>query len=351
MRRVTSLTLAVCLLALGFAAQAQAARTVLVVGDSLSIPLAKQLERFYSLQRGVDFHSSGKVSSGLARPDFHDWEAEMERLARRHRPDLLYIMLGANDHKPMPKAPGSLRFASNAWNREYAKRVQRLLNIARSHNSDVAIRWVGVPVMQDPALDRGVQHINKLIAVQVGRNENCRFIDTRDVLADASGRYMAYADTGSGRVKLRASDGVHLTAAGAAMLADSCLAPAGPAAVEPAVHVAVGGAQAQTAEVASEPERLPVRSVAVTAQAASAPARSYAIQESSWNEAGQAKRRAGQLSRQGLAAWIRTVDLGSKGVWHRVMIGDFDTLDRAKRTKLDLAKRYALSHTLVVRTG
>lgn len=356
MRSVVSLTLVCSLVLLCAAAQATNERTVLVVGDSLSIPLAKELRSFYGLQQGVEFHSSGKVSSGLARPDFHDWEAELERLARKHKPDLLFIMLGTNDHKSMPTDGGSLRFGTAAWNREYARRVQRLVDIARSHNRDVVLRWVGAPVMHERSLDRGLQQINSLIARQLHGNAGCQFIDTSKTLADASGHYTQFAGTETGRIKLRADDGVHLTRVGAAMLADRCLQHLG-AADDPALTLAAArnaqesAAASKRTEYRKPQERLPIRTVAVTASSNIPAAGSYAIQESSWATPAEAKRRAGQLARKGLASWVRSIDLGSKGVWYRVMIGDFPTLDKARRHKLDLARRHSLGHVLVVRTG
>lgn len=357
MRRAAILLFACCLAVLCAATSAQARQSILVVGDSLSIPLGERLETYFDLRSGVEFHRQGKVSSGLARPDFYDWEAVLQRLARAYQPDLLVVMLGTNDFKPLKVNAGSLRFGSNAWNREYGRRVQRLIDIARAHNPRVAVYWVGAPVMGKKDLDQAVRHVNKVIQVQVERNRNSQFIDTRETLADASGRFALFANTDQGRVKLRADDGVHLTNVGATLLADRCLQFLDTVDTQPELVVLASTQRtpAKTVHTSANvaPERLPaqvVQIVAATHQESATPP-PYAIQESSWNEVAQAKRRAGQLAAKGLSAWVKSVNLGAKGVWHRVMIGSFETLATAKRHKLDLSKRFALSHTLIIKLG
>ncbi len=436
------------LLALGCVAlpgQAQARESVLLIGDSLSISLGQQLERHYALRPGVEFHRQGKVSSGLARPDFYDWEAQLTSLARRQRPNLLVIMLGTNDDKPLRTATGVLSFGSRDWDREYRRRVQSLVDIARRHNPAVEIHWIGAPVMGKDKLDQAVRHINGVVAAQLARNTNCQFIDTRSSLTNQSGAYTQYTRTSSGQVQLRADDGVHLTPTGAALLAQTYLdargsgsgmlaaAPkpeaqpaqlrlhsavalrehsSGPSLQAPVAPRNAASAQARTGnsapaqtvvEVKTAPASLPVERPAVVASApevttplqtaalrtptqpaalpaavsqsvASAPAvskpavksaqaaqpklqpvqvagRPYALQESSWSDAAQAKRRADKLAAKGLSTWVKQVDLGAKGIWHRVMIGSFENLDRAQQHKRQLAQRFSLSHALIVRVG
>ena len=68
-------------------------RSVLVAGDSLSIFLAEALRPLLAGRPGTVFTARGKVSSGLARPDFFDWEETMRQLAGSTRPDAVVIML------------------------------------------------------------------------------------------------------------------------------------------------------------------------------------------------------------------------------------------------------------------
>ncbi len=73
----------------------------------------------------------------------------------------------------------------------------------------------------------------------------------------------------------------------------------------------------------------------------------HALQESSWKNIGEARVRAGALQKKGVPAHIVSVDLGDKGVWHRVMIGSFDNRKEAEQYKKTLAKQFDLAHAII----
>ncbi len=220
----------------GAASASTVARTsLLVVGDSLSISLADVLERRLAGTPGLAFARLGKISSGLARPDFFDWEAQMDRMAGQSRPDTVVIMIGANDNKPVRLASGkSAAFGSPAWAAEYRRRAARLVEVARAHNPAARIVWVGAPVMGDPALARDLPAVNAALAQEISRIPGCRFVDVWGLLADPQGRYLEFAASPA-KTRLRTPDGVHLAPAGASRLAEVCLA----ALAEPAPNVLV----------------------------------------------------------------------------------------------------------------
>ncbi len=74
----------------------------------------------------------------------------------------------------------------------------------------------------------------------------------------------------------------------------------------------------------------------------------YTIHESSWQDLESAASRARILRNKGFNARIRRVDLGSKGIWHRVLIGDFNDWSAAKRYKKQL-NRYGLEHAVILK--
>ncbi|MHC1790426.1 DUF459 domain-containing protein [Solidesulfovibrio sp.] len=212
---------------------APAPKRVLLVGDSLSIGLGKQLETAFAGRPSVRFAHLGKVSSGLANPSFFDWEAQLAAQVKSHHPDVVMIMLGANDDKPLPTAEGrQAAFRSKAWEVEYARRIARLHAVARAENPSAAVYFIGVPIMGDAAFTAAMDHVNAVLDKTADSLPDCAFIDVRDVLADASGAYAPVAKTPSGDVvKLRADDGVHISGAGARLLAarlvETIAAPAG----------------------------------------------------------------------------------------------------------------------------
>lgn len=196
--------------------------SLLVVGDSLSVAVGEQLERHFSRYANcVTFQRLGKVSSGLARPEFFDWEQSLKGLVSRQRPDIVAIMLGANDNKPLKKKDLTIEFGTAQWRREYAARLERLYEICLSGNSEVRVFWIGVPIMEDPALTRDMKAINKTIESWCRDKPDCEYVNTWSALADSDGRYVQYQrDDQTGEpLAIRAKDGVHLSSYGAWILA------------------------------------------------------------------------------------------------------------------------------------
>lgn len=212
---------------------AAATRRILLVGDSLSIGLGQQLEAAFSGRSSVRFSYLGKVSSGLANPAFFDWNAQLAAQVQSRHPDVVLIMIGANDDKPLPTAEGrSAAFASKAWDVEYAKRLARLHAIVRAENPTASVYFIGVPVMGNAAFNASMDHVNGVLARTAASLPDCTYIDVHAALADASGAYAPLARTASGSVvKLRAADGVHISSVGsrllAARLVEAIAAPSG----------------------------------------------------------------------------------------------------------------------------
>lgn len=211
------------------AAPAAPGKSILVAGDSLSLFLADALRPLLVGRPQTAFASRGKVSSGLARPDFFNWDREMASLAAANHPDTVIIMIATNDNQTMTRPDGAkVAFGRPAWDAEYARRVRRLVELARSANPAARVFWLGAPVMADPKLNADVAAINAVIARELAAIPGCRFIDVSRTLADAAGRYAPAQATPDGPRATRTKDGVHLTPYGARLLAGATLASLGP---------------------------------------------------------------------------------------------------------------------------
>ncbi len=204
-------------------------KRILVAGDSLSLFLADALRPMLAGRPQTAFASRGKVSSGLARPDFFNWEREMAALAAAHAPDTVIVMIATNDNQTLARPDGvKVAFGRPGWDAEYARRVRRLVEIARSTNPSARIYWLGAPVMADPKLNADVAAINAVIARELAALPGCRYIDVSRTLADPAGRYAQAKLTPDGPKATRTKDGVHLTPFGAKLLANAALASLGP---------------------------------------------------------------------------------------------------------------------------
>jgi LysM repeat protein len=200
-------------------------RSILLVGDSLSIGLGKQLDAVFAGRPGVRFAHLGKVSSGLANPAFFNWDEQLTAQVKAHHPDLVLIMVGANDDKPLPAlGGGQAAFGTKAWDAAYAARLAKLHAIVRAENPQAAVAYIGVPVMGDPAFNALMLHVNGVIEKTARSLPGASYIDVEHTLADASGAYAPVARTADGNVvKLRAEDGVHISGTGSRLLAVRCL--------------------------------------------------------------------------------------------------------------------------------
>lgn len=72
---------------------------------------------------------------------------------------------------------------------------------------------------------------------------------------------------------------------------------------------------------------------------ASVQAGDYAIQVSSFRSLDQASELKSRLSKKGYGAYVQSVDLSDKGMWHRVRIGNFRDKDGAERVASELRTR------------
>lgn len=204
-----------------------APRKLLVIGDSLSISLGEQLERALAGVPGLDYAWDGTRSTGLTRPELLNWPEHLRELVDGAPPDIVVIMIGANDTMPVETPDGGhVYFEDPAWADAYAAKARELVDICRAANARVAIYWVGVPIMGEAPLATGVQKVNAALRAMCPA-AGCRFLDTRAVFSDANDHFARHArDAATGdTVAIRTADGVHLTESGARLLAGTVLEP------------------------------------------------------------------------------------------------------------------------------
>lgn len=211
-------------------AAAGADTKILVLGDSMiagafGVFLERALEKDY----GVPVKRAGKSSSGLARPDFHDWHEAATEIVGKWPPDASVVMFGGNDVQGLYMGKDAwIRWNEPGWDEEYARRIDALCDILAP--SGQRIFWVGMPVMRPNKFHERVKRVNVIYRARMAVREGATFVDAWDVLADDNGEYadkIAIANpdgTPGKKVRVRAGDGIHLSPAGANVLRDHVLA-------------------------------------------------------------------------------------------------------------------------------
>lgn len=189
-----------------------------IVGDSLAEALAIGIEADPGLRLDYAIRRKTVSSSGLVRDDYHDWPKTLRAfLAENRGMAAVIVMVGLNDRQVMRIGAESHEALSDAWRLAYRARIDAM--IAAADEARIPLIWVGLPVMRLPRLGQDLMAINDMVRERVLASRHL-FVETADAFADAGGGFsMTGPDIIGDIVRLRASDGIHFTAAGQRKLA------------------------------------------------------------------------------------------------------------------------------------
>jgi hypothetical protein len=195
---------------------------VLIVGDSLGIDMGGPLQNDLANTGVVQATLDARESTGLTRPDYFNWPAELQSDLGTARPQVVVIMMGANDPQDFP-GPPDVPFTSPQWNVMYAARVAAFMKLAQSGGATVI--WVGMPPMQNAALSAKMSDVDAVDQQQAAlRKPPVDFISSWTLLGTAQGAYAPFITNAAGQViNVRTPDGIHLTPAGGEVLSQTVL--------------------------------------------------------------------------------------------------------------------------------
>ncbi len=197
--------------------KAENARDVLVVGDFMAASLSRGLTESFAGNRDVRITGRSEGSSGLVRADYYDWLGELPKMIDEVQPDLVVVMLGANDRQAIRVGGASEPVRSDAWTAEYARRAEALADIAQTR--DLPLIWVGMPAFQANRMTEDMVFLNDIYRRAAASAEG-EFIDIWNGFVDSAGAFITSGPDPAGQpARLRNSDGITMTAAGAAKLA------------------------------------------------------------------------------------------------------------------------------------
>jgi hypothetical protein len=196
---------------------------VLIVGDSIGIDLGDALQPNLANTGVVSAALDGRVSTGLTRPDYFNWPAELTADIKSQNPQVVVVMIGANDAQDF-LGPPDVPYTSPQWNTLYAQRVAQFMQIAGSGGATVM--WVGMPPMQNPGLNAQMSDVNAVVQQQaVKAKPPVIYLNTDHVLGTAQGGYTAFVTNGAGQVvNVRTPDGTHITPGGGQVVSQAVIA-------------------------------------------------------------------------------------------------------------------------------
>jgi uncharacterized protein len=190
---------------------------ILVIGDSLGDGLWQGLYRAFQEDKNLEFINRSKATGGLVRSDSNSWESQLTDILKNDSFQIAVMMFGANDDQAIKTGKDWLKVGSEPWRQAYGERVEAIIKKLRAAN--IAVYWVGLPVMRSPDQSADAEMMNEVFREKAFIN-SAKYIDTWNGFTDESGRFSAYGPDMSGQVKrLRSDDGVHFTERGSVKLA------------------------------------------------------------------------------------------------------------------------------------
>ena len=196
---------------------------VLILGDSLGIDMGGPLQNDLANTGVVQATLDARESTGLTRPDYFNWPAELQSDLLTARPQVVVIMMGANDAQDF-LGPPDVPFSSPQWNVIYAQRVAAFMSLAQSDGATVI--WVGMPPMQNPQLSAEMSDVNAVDQQQAAlRQPAGRLHQQLDAARHAPGHVhrLHHQRLRLRCVNVRTPDGIHLTPSGGEVLSQAVL--------------------------------------------------------------------------------------------------------------------------------
>lgn len=198
--------------------------TVFIVGDSDAGTFGPYLQTLLDGTGVVETQLDYKVSSGLARPDFFDWPAEIDRKLPEVNPDIVVATFGGNDAQGLAVESGEFivgdPVANEAeWSEEYQQRVGAVMD--QLTEGGRTLIWVGIPNDDNPDVTARMAIQDQAAKAAAAERPEVIFIDTWKRFSGRDGGWAEFViDPRDGEGKdVRADDGFHLNQTGAEILA------------------------------------------------------------------------------------------------------------------------------------
>ncbi|WDR04850.1 DUF459 domain-containing protein [Devosia rhodophyticola] len=195
----------------------QGATRLAVFGDSLAVDLSKALERRYAGDPNLEVINEGVGSSGFVRDDFFDWNRAIGEQVAADSFDLAIVIIGINDRQEIREGGKGYSPLSEGWTAIYKERIAKFLNQLRVAGKPVI--WLGLPPMSKSGYSGAIGEISavqRLASVSGG----AEFLDIYERFLGEDGKYSSYGpDVNGQNARMRKSDGIHFSSAGADKLA------------------------------------------------------------------------------------------------------------------------------------
>jgi hypothetical protein len=189
----------------------------LIIGDSLGNNLGYGMLGQLRNKTGLTTTLKAKASTGLANAWFYNWHNNLATFLKTYKPNLVIILMGANDRQNFVVNNQVQTFGTEAWKKTYQSNISKLATAATK--SGAYVLWVGLPIMKPYNYAKGETLIDQLYAVTVPKVKGAQYLSLRELTADASGNYRQSAIINGKYQVFRGGDGIHFSSVGQEIIA------------------------------------------------------------------------------------------------------------------------------------
>jgi len=195
------------------------ARTVLVTGDSMAMPLDVEIARRLAGRKGTRVLRDARLGTGVSKTDLLDWRKLSAQQVRKYHPDAIVVFIGANEGFAMPGPGGrQVQCCGGDWKDVYVGRVRRIMGNYRQ-GGKARVYWLTLPLPRDGDRQEIAHTVNSALdAAYRPLRSDVRVLNMEEVFTP-DGRYRDAMDVDGRKRIVRNSDGIHLNEAGAQVAA------------------------------------------------------------------------------------------------------------------------------------
>ena len=178
------------------------------MGTSLGTSLSKALKK-----EGIKFRKWGKASSGLARPEFHDWPKSIKQVVRQKNPDIFVISLGTNDFQALYHKKKWIRLKEEKrWKQIYRERVESALEAASGREGKRMVIWITPTIFNSKKAIRAGKWIHDIVLEEAKHFGGPVFVVDAYDKTTKNGQPLQFFKTKNGKkLSIFGKDKIHLT--------------------------------------------------------------------------------------------------------------------------------------------
>jgi hypothetical protein len=193
-------------------------RVVVLAGDSMmAVGLSAELMREAAGNKDLRIVKAFRSGTGLARPEVFNWMDEYPAMLGKEKPDVVIVAIGANDGQGFVVDGKVLPYGSEEWRKVYQERIAAFLAMVETGGPRVV--WVGLPPMRGHIYDEKISDLNRITYTVVSQSPQATWWNTVSYVGDDAGKYREFVTLDDGQsIRIRSSDGIHLSDEGAGLL-------------------------------------------------------------------------------------------------------------------------------------